>query len=62
MKLRALARISGPMGNRVPGEEFVVDAATGRDLVDRRIAEQADEVPVAAAHPVKAVKAKVFQE
>lgn len=36
MKVRALSRISGPMGIKVPGEEFIVDAATGADLIDRR--------------------------
>jgi len=36
MKVRALSRISGPMGIKVPGEEFIVDAPTGADLTDRR--------------------------
>lgn len=36
MKVRALSRISGPMGNKLPGEEFIVDAATGADLIERQ--------------------------
>lgn len=38
MKVRALSRISGPMGIKVPGDEFIVDAATGADLIERRAA------------------------
>ncbi|MCD5996504.1 hypothetical protein KDX38_23220 [Pseudomonas sp. CDFA 602] len=36
MKVRALSRISGPMGSKLPGEEFIVDAATGADLIERQ--------------------------
>ncbi|WP_426117275.1 hypothetical protein [Pseudomonas sp. DSP3-2-2] len=40
MKVRALSRISGPMDVKDPGEEFVVDAATGADLIGRRAVEE----------------------
>lgn len=30
MKVRALSRISGPMGIKVPGEEFIVDGGGNR--------------------------------
>ena len=50
MKVRALSRISGPMGTKAPGEEFIVDAATGADLIERRavvevVAESAGNSP-----------------
>lgn len=62
MKLRALARISGPMGSRVAGEEFVVDAAAGKDLIDRRLAESADDAPTTEPKADKAPKAKTPKE
>lgn len=67
MKVRALASISGPMGRKVAGEEFVVSAAFGKDLIDRKLVEMVDdsgpdpdakaEVP-AAAKAEKSAKAK----
>lgn len=54
MKLRALASISGPMGSHVAGEEFVVDAASGKELIDRRLAEAVEDAPAAAIKPPKA--------
>ena len=65
MKVRALSRISGPAGVRMPGEEFVVDAATGADLIERRAVEEvvpaAESAPAdtdAAAKPPKPRKPK----
>ena len=60
MKVRALSRISGPMGIKVPGEEFVVDAATGADLIDRRAVVEvvADTVPVEVEPKVKPTRRK----
>jgi hypothetical protein len=52
MKVRALANLSGPGGRRESGEEFVVDAALGQSLLDRKVVE-----PV-AAEPVKVAKDK----
>jgi len=49
MKIRALSRLSGPTGVQMPGDEFIVDAATGADLIARRAAE---EVLPVAAEPV----------
>ena len=60
MKVRALSRISGPMGVKVPGEEFVVDAATGADLIDRRAVVEvvADTVPVEVEPKAKPARRK----
>ena len=60
MKVRALSRISGPMGIKVPGEEFVVDAATGADLIDRRAVVEvvADTVPVEVEPKAKTASRK----
>lgn len=61
MKVRALSRISGPMGVKEPGEEFVVDATTGADLIGRRAAEEvapAAAERVADAQPPKTRKTK----
>lgn len=40
MKLIAKASISGPFGRREIGEELVVDAAVGADLIERGLAEE----------------------
>ncbi|WP_168216553.1 hypothetical protein [Pseudomonas sp. SG-MS2] len=45
MKVRALASLSGPMGRKVLGDEFLVSADQGRELVARGLAQ---EVPAAA--------------
>ncbi|MFJ5297495.1 hypothetical protein ACIQAL_13330 [Pseudomonas sp. NPDC088368] len=55
MKVRALADISGPMGRKAVGEEFVVGAAEGKELVDRKLVEAVDEAP---AKPAKEPKAE----
>lgn len=47
MKVRALVSISGPMGRKAAGEEFVVNAADGKDLFDRKLVEAVeDRAPV----------------
>lgn len=51
MKMIAKARLSGPFGVKERGEEFTVDAKTGAELIDRRVAEEAT-----AAQPAKASK------
>ena len=60
MKVRALSRISGPMGIKVPGEEFIVDAATGLDLIERRAVVEvvADSAPAEVAPKPKPAKRK----
>ena len=60
MKVRALSRISGPMGIKVPGEEFIVDAATGADLIDRRAVVEvvADTVSVEVEPKAKPTRRK----
>ncbi|MBA1200455.1 hypothetical protein G7009_01385 [Pseudomonas capeferrum] len=51
MKMIAKARLSGPFGVKERGEEFTVDAKTGAELIDRRVAEEAT-----ATQPTKASK------
>lgn len=60
MKIRALAGISGPMGNKDPGDEFVVDAATGAYLIESRAAEEvvAEAVTTEAEPETKTSKRK----
>lgn len=59
MKVRALASLSGPMGRRIAGDEFVVDATLGDELIARRLAEAVTAAPEPAAEaPAKPVKAK----
>lgn len=60
MKVRALASISGPQGRKVAGEEFVVNAADGKDLIDRKLVEQVAEsapAPEPQAEALPAAKA-----
>lgn len=40
MKMKALAGLSMPSGYVKKGAEFTVDAAKGRELIDRRVAEE----------------------
>lgn len=64
MKVRALASLSGPMGRRAAGDEFVVDAQLGDELIDRRVAVEVipepepEPEPVAELSAVKPVKGK----
>lgn len=43
MKVRSKANLSGAVGERVPGDEFTVDAKTGASLLERGLVEQVDE-------------------
>ena len=56
MKIRALSRLSGPTGVQMPGDEFIVDAATGADLIARRAAEEVLPVPAEPAAGKKPAK------
>lgn len=60
MKVRALASLSGPMGRHTAGDEFVVDAVLGGELIVRRLAEAvvAEPEPVAEEPVAKPAKAK----
>lgn len=58
MKIRALSRLSGPNGVQMPGDEFIVDAATGADLIARRAAEEVLPVPAEAPADKKPAKKK----
>lgn len=60
MKVRALASLSGPMGRHTAGDEFVVDAVLGDELIARRLVEAvaAEPDPVAEEPVAKPVKAK----
>ena len=55
MQVVALGTLSGATGDREKGDEFVVDAKLGADLVGRGLVEPAPEAPPAA---YKAGKAK----
>lgn len=59
MKVRALASLSGPTGRHTAGDEFVVDAQVGAELIARGVAEEVGSEPKPAAEetapkPVKA--------
>lgn len=51
MKMKALAGLSTPSGYVKKGAEFTTDAATGKQLIERKIAVEADS---AKAKPAKA--------
>lgn len=55
MKVIALGTLSGATGDREKGEDFVIDAKLGADLVARGLVEEAS-APTPAAE--KAAKAK----
>jgi len=55
MKVIALGSLSGAVGGREKGEEFVVDAKAGASLVARGLVE---EVAAPAPPPEKATKPK----
>lgn len=56
MKLIAKASISGPFGRREAGQELVVDADAGAELIERGLAEEAPalEKPKKPAKPTEA--------
>jgi len=61
MKVRALAGLSGPMGSKRAGDEFIVAAELGADLIQRKLIEEvpAEAAPAEVAAPKsKAAKAK----
>lgn len=59
MKVRALASLSGPTGRHTAGDEFVVDAQLGDELITRRVVEAVTDDPVAAEEPAtKPVKTR----
>lgn len=49
MKVRALASLSGPTGRHTAGDEFVVDAKVGDELIARGVAEEVSPEPEPAA-------------
>ena len=62
MKVRALASISGPMGRKVAGDEFVVSAGDAQSLIDRKLVEPV-AIELAPATPTeKPMKSKVAAE
>lgn len=54
MKVRALADLSGTVGDRAAGDEFVTDATTAQSLIDRGLVAKVDEDSSAPAKPAKA--------
>ncbi len=53
MKVRTLARLSGPAGNFEKGEEVSVTGARGAELIQRKLAEP---VEAAEVRPPKATE------
>ncbi|CRM71437.1 hypothetical protein [Pseudomonas sp. 25 E 4] len=53
MKVVALGTLSGATGDREKGDEFVVDAKLGADLVARGLVEPAPEAAPASEKPAK---------
>lgn len=53
MRVIALGTLSGATGDREKGEDFVVDAKLGADLVARGLVETAPETARAAEKPAK---------
>lgn len=54
MKVRALADLSGTVGDPAAGDEFVTDATTAQSLIDRGLVAKVDEDASAPAKPAKA--------
>ncbi len=54
MKVRALADLSGTVGDRAAGDEFVTDATTAQSLIDRGLVAKVDDDASAPAKPAKA--------
>lgn len=53
MKVRALADLSGTVGDRAAGDEFVTDATTAQSLIDRGLVAKVDDDSSAPAKPAK---------
>ena len=53
MKVRALADLSGTVGDRAAGDEFVTDATTAKSLIDRGLVAEAEDTTSAPAKPAK---------
>lgn len=53
MRVIALGTLSGATGDREKGDEFVVDAKLGADLVARGLVEPAHEAAPATEKPAK---------
>lgn len=51
MKVRALASFSGPTGRKSVGEEFSINQADAKELIERKLVEEIAEAP---AKPAKA--------
>ena len=62
MRVRALASITGPMGRKVAGEEFVVSVSDGQSLIDRKLVEPVPVEPAPATPTEKPVKLKASAE
>ncbi|WP_180191778.1 hypothetical protein [Pseudomonas syringae] len=53
MNVRALANISGAVGERTTGDEFTVDAATAKSLIERGLIEEVKNTPAPKADKAK---------
>jgi len=45
MKVRALASLSGAVGDQNTGDEFSVDAARAKSLIERGLVEEVKDAP-----------------
>lgn len=61
MKVRALANISGPMGRKVAGDDFVVSAVEAQSLIERNLVE-AVKVDASPPNTEKPAKVKAAAE
>ncbi len=54
MKIRTLARLSGPAGNFEKGEEISVPGVLGAELIKRKVAEPVDAAKSRLQKPIEA--------
>ncbi|WP_201025297.1 hypothetical protein [Pseudomonas syringae] len=53
MKVRALASLSGAVGDQNTGDEFSVDAARAKSLIERGLVEEVKDAPAPKADKAK---------
>lgn len=56
MKMKALANLSGKVGKVKKGAEFTADAATAKDLIERKAAVEVAAAPAADPKAKRAAK------
>ncbi|KPW62573.1 Uncharacterized protein ALO80_03143 [Pseudomonas caricapapayae] len=53
MKVKAIANFSGAVGDQAEGDEFSVDAARAKSLIERGLVEEVKDAPVPKADKAK---------